>query len=141
MANVLKISDATTLGLHAMVCLADQHLHVKPKAKSTREIASTLNASEAHLAKVLQRLAHAGLLCSARGPKGGFTLAREADEITLLEVYESLVGPFEPSKCLFPEPVCRRSTCIMGGLVEKIGKELQAYLERTTLASLTKGGG
>jgi len=139
MANVLKMSDATILGLHAMVYLASQHGNVDPKAHSAREIASVLNASEAHLAKVLQRLAHVGLLSSTRGPKGGFTLAKDATAITLLDVYESLEGPFEVSRCLFSEPICSRANCIMGGLVEKVGTEVQTYLEQTTLATLAKG--
>lgn len=139
MANVLKMSDATTLGLHAMVYLAGQDGNVDSKAHSAREIASVLNASEAHLAKVLQRLAHAGLLRSTRGPKGGFTLAKDATEITLLDVYESLEGPFEVSRCLFSEPICSRANCIMGGLVEKVGTEVQTYLGQTTLATLAKG--
>ena len=86
MANVLKMSDATILGLHAMVYLAGSHGKVDSKAHSTRKIASVLNASEAHLSKVLQRLAHTGLLSSTRGPKGGFTLAKGSDQITLLDV-------------------------------------------------------
>ncbi len=139
MANVLKMSDATTLGLHAMVYLAGQDGNVYSKAHSAREIASVLNASEAHLAKVLQRLARVGLLRSTRGPKGGFTLAKDATEITLLDVYESLEGPFEVSRCLFSEPICSRANCIMGGLVEKVGTEVQTYLGQTTLATLAKG--
>ena len=139
MANVLKMSDATTLGLHAMVHLAGQHGVVNLKAHSAREIASILQASEAHLAKVLQRLTHAGLLRSTRGPKGGFALAKGSNQITLLDVYEAIEGPFEVSRCLFSEPICGRADCIMGGLVEKIGIEVQTYLEQTTLAMLAKG--
>ncbi len=139
MANVLKMSDATILGLHAMVHLAGQHGGVNLKAHSAREIASILKASEAHLAKVLQRLTHAGLLRSTRGPKGGFTLAKEAARITLLDVYEAIEGPFEVSRCLFSQPICSRADCIMGGLVEKVGTEVQTYLEQTTLATLARG--
>ena len=139
MANVLKMSDATTLGLHAMVYLADQHPDENPQTHSAREIASHLGVSEAHLAKVLQRLTHVGLLRSTRGPKGGFTLARQAHQITLLDVYESVEGPFEVNRCLFSQPICSRADCIMGGLVEKVGIEVRTYLGQTTLAALAKG--
>jgi len=141
MANVLKMSDATTLGIHAMVYLADHRSDGKPQTHSAHEIASHLNASEAHLAKVLQRLTHVGHLRSMRGPKGGFTLAKEPNRITLLDVYEALEGPFEINRCLFSEPICGRADCIMGGLVEKVGTEVRTYLEQTTLATVAKGEG
>ncbi len=140
MANALKMSDATSLGIHAMAYLTDHYSNETPKACSVHEIASYLNASEAHLAKVLQRLAHTGLLRSTRGPKGGFTLAKEPDRITLLDVYEALEGPFEINRCLFSEPICNRADCILGGLIEKVGTEVRTYLERTTLATVAKGG-
>jgi len=140
MANALKMSDATTLGIHAMAYLADCHSDEAPRAHSVHEIASRLEASEAHLAKVLQRLAHLGHLSSTRGPKGGFALARKPDRITLLDVYEALEGPFEIHRCLFSEPICNREQCIMGGLVEKVATEVRTYLEQTTLATVAKGG-
>jgi len=139
MANALKMSDATILGIHAMAYLADHRSDGEPQTHSVHEIASYLNVSEAHLAKVLQRLAHVGHLRSTRGPKGGFTLAKEPNRITLLDVYEALEGPFKINRCLFSEPICSRADCIMGGLVEKVGTEIRTYLEQTTLATVAEG--
>ena len=139
MPNVLRMSEATTLGIHAMVYLANHRSDDKPKTHSVHEIASHLNASEAHLAKVLQRLAHVGHLRSMRGPKGGFTLAKKPNQITFLDVYEALEGPFEINRCLFSAPICGRADCIMGGLIEKVETEVRTYLEQTTLATVAKG--
>ena len=139
MANALKMSEATTLGIHAMVYLADHRSDDKPKTHSVHEIALHLNASKAHLAKVLQRLAHVGHLRSTRGPKGGFTLAKKPNQITFLDVYEALEGPFEINRCLFAAPICGRADCIMGSLIEKVETEVRTYLEQTTLATVAKG--
>ena len=46
-----------------------------------------------YLAKHLQALTRAGVLESVPGPKGGYRLARPADEITMLEVVEAIDGP------------------------------------------------
>ena len=57
MPNVLKVSEAASLALHTTVLLAAN----SGELLSTREIASTLKMSAAHLSKVLQRLARHGL--------------------------------------------------------------------------------
>ena len=67
---------------------------------SAAELAATLKVSEAHLAKVMQRLGKAALVRSARGPKGGFQLPAGRSSVTLLDVYEAIDGPFRPDECL-----------------------------------------
>ncbi|MCK4620269.1 MAG: Rrf2 family transcriptional regulator, partial [Desulfobacterales bacterium] len=67
MSNIIKISEAASMAIHAMVFLASESGRIVP----SREIATTLRSSEAHLSKVMQRLAKAGLVSSTRGPKGG----------------------------------------------------------------------
>ncbi len=57
-----------------------------------REIAAKLKLSFHFLTKILQDLTEARLLKSYRGPTGGVALARPAQEITLLQVVESLEG-------------------------------------------------
>jgi len=88
MPGVLRISEAASLGMHAMVLLASD----RGRVLSAHEVAARLNASEAHLSKVMQRLGRAGLVQSVRGPRGGFSLARSPDAVTLLEVYEAALG-------------------------------------------------
>lgn len=133
MSNVLKISEATSLALHSMVLLA-----ANPDSLiSTREIASKLHVSEAHLSKVLQRLAKVGLVKSIRGPKGGFMLGRPAGEVTLVDVYESIEGPLVPSKCLLGTQICGGEKCILGGLLETVDKQVREYLAGTRLSELT----
>ena len=103
MANVLRISEAATLALHTLALLA-----ARPGViLSTHKIAARLDASEAHLAKVLQRLARMGLVRSIRGARGGFVLGREPADVTLLEAYEAIDGPLRPSTCLMGHRVCK----------------------------------
>lgn len=132
MSNVLKISDAASLALHTMVLLAaDPH-----KTLTTKDIAGVLKASEAHLAKVLQRLGRAGLVSSQRGPRGGFTLGRDSAQITLLAIYEAVEGPLEIPTCLLSKPVCG-GHCILGGLLSRLGGEVASYFGQTRLSDLT----
>jgi Rrf2 family nitric oxide-sensitive transcriptional repressor len=53
---------------------------------SAAEIAAKYEVSTHHLAKVLNRLARAGLLHAARGAGGGYRLAGNAKRLTLRDV-------------------------------------------------------
>jgi Rrf2 family protein len=137
MNTMLKISEAAAIALHTMALLAgDEDHHF-----STRQIASSLEVSEHHLAKVLQRLVRAGLARSIRGPSGGFTLAREAGEITLMNIYEAIDGPLETGECLMANPFCGDSKCLMGDLLVSINHQVQDYLQGTRLSDLAETAG
>ena len=132
MSKLLRTSEAAALGLHAAVILA-----ASPDAPvRARELAERLGASEAHLAKVMQRLGKAGLVNSTRGPKGGFMLDRPADQVSLLDVYEAIEGPIEPSACLFGRPVCGRKACIFGDFLTEFEARFRDYLANATLEAL-----
>ena len=50
--------------------------------------------------KLMGRLAASGLLRSARGTGGGFTLARRPQEITLADIVEAVEGPIAMTSCV-----------------------------------------
>jgi len=131
-AHLLSMSEAASLGLHACVVLAEEPDRDVP----AHELADDFGGSEAHLAKVMQRLVKAGLVRSTRGPKGGFRLARPADTVTLLDVYEAVEGPVEPVHCLLGRPVCRGTSCLFGDFVREFDTRFRGYLATTTLGQL-----
>lgn len=135
MPDIFRISEAASLALHAMVYLA-----AFPEEKvTTQTIAEALKASEHHLAKVMQRLAHAGLVVSTRGPAGGFRLNKHADEINLLEIFEAVEGPLEPRACLLGAvPRCGGANCFLGGLNTMIHQQVKNHFAATRLTSLTR---
>ena len=54
----------------------------------------------AYLEHLVQRLRKAGLVESRRGAHGGYTLAREAEDITMAEVVRALEGEIAPIECI-----------------------------------------
>lgn len=134
MPKLVSFPEAASLGIHAAVILAGHGRGLV----SARALAERLEASEAHLAKVMQRLVHAGIVQSTRGPKGGFTLARPADSVSLLEVYEAIEGAVEPAACVFGTPVCGRKTCVFRGVTEELDLRLRTYLAGASLADLAE---
>lgn len=129
MSSVICTSEAATLALHATGILAG---HEGPVSAHT--MAETLGASEATLSKVMQRLVRTGIVTSKRGPHGGFELAKSPEDITLLDVYESVEGAIDVTSCLLGAPVCEKRRCPLGGLFERVSREVVEKLSATTLA-------
>ncbi len=132
MNSVLAFSDAASLALHTAGLLAAE----PARLRSASEMAKALGASQAHLAKVLQSLARAGLVRSVRGPGGGFQLARSPQEMTLLEVFEAVSGPLRPTTCLLRRPSCTVGGCVLGDLLRRVEANVREYLSRTVVAAL-----
>jgi len=132
MPCALKISEAASLGMHALGYLAKR----EDGPITSREVANRFEISEAHLAKVLQRLVKVELLRSVRGPRGGFMLTRSPETVTLLEVFEAIEGRFEPSQCLLSSAICDGDNCILGKIVVEANNMLRTRLEETTLVDV-----
>jgi Rrf2 family protein len=61
--------------------------------------------------KVLRKLNSAGFVRSYKGVQGGYELAREGDQLKVLEIIELIDGPVKISKCLECEHECSRNPC------------------------------
>ncbi len=129
MAKVAGFSEATYIGLHAMVLIAQRN----GERISIKDIAETILVSEAHLAKVILRLAHTGLISTTRGPGGGAVLAKPPKEISFLDIVEAIEGPLENSKCVFGRNKCSHARCIFGDFLVKMTKEAKEWLRSKTL--------
>ncbi len=137
MGHALRISEAASIALHTMVALARR----PEETTSARAIAGRLGVSQAHLSKVLQRLARAGLLDSTRGPGGGFRLSTTAADCTLLDVYEAVEGTLEAPECLLRRPICDGESCLLGGLLADINREVGDRLRGIRLSVLLRHPG
>jgi Rrf2 family protein len=121
------------MAIHAMTMIA-----AAPKGRHpVRSLARSLRVSEAHLAKVLQRLAKVGIATSTRGPAGGYTLGGRGGGITLLEIVEAIEGPLQSIDCLMPVKTCSGGTCIFGDLLDSVNRRFREYLSGTTIGELS----
>jgi Rrf2 family protein len=90
-------STKAEYGVRVMAHLA-KHDGVRPIPLGT--IADAEGLPLAYLEQLVQRLRKAGLVESRRGAHGGYTLAREADEITMAEIVRALEGDIAPIECI-----------------------------------------
>jgi len=77
---------------------------------ATSQIAQEQRIPPSFLAKIVSQLSVAGLLQTSRGARGGVSLARPADQISLLEVVEAIDGPILLNECVADHG----GTCIFG---------------------------
>lgn len=129
MSKYLGMSEAVSLGIHSMLLLAQNPV----EGLNLAAMAASLNASEAHLAKVMQRLRRSGMISALRGPGGGYRLLLPSDKVSLLQIYEAIDGPFK-----FDENNCRCpvSPCKINKLLHEMSCRFFDYLKNNTLASI-----
>src|SRR4030042_1522260 len=73
---------------------------------ATSQVAQAQRIPPSFLAKIISQLSIAGLLHTSRGARGGVTLARDPEDITLLEVVEAIDGPIQLNECIGPDGTC-----------------------------------
>ncbi len=128
MPKLFSLSDASSIAIHAMVLVAKSEGMI-----NVNKIAETTHTSRHHVAKVMQRLAKDGFITSTRGPSGGFILKMTPEQISFLNIYESIEGKVEIAHCMFESPVCPFDKCIMNNITAKISHEFIDYLKSQTL--------
>jgi Rrf2 family protein len=67
---------------------------------ATSQIAKEQHIPPSFLAKIISQLSVAGLLHTSRGARGGVSLARKPEEITMLDVVEAIDGPILLNECV-----------------------------------------
>jgi Rrf2 family protein len=86
---------------------------------------------------MLKTLAGAALLRSHRGAKGGYSLAREPEGVTVADILQALEGPLALMECSAGPGHCgQESSCGVREPWQRINQTVQAALQGMTLAEL-----
>ena len=89
------------------------------------------------LGKIFQSLAKAGIVKSARGSGGGFSLARLPSEISALDIIEAIEGPIALQRCLDLDEGCEHSRgCALCGLLAEAQDRVKEVFGRSSLSEL-----
>ncbi|MBO4228952.1 MAG: Rrf2 family transcriptional regulator [Clostridia bacterium] len=135
----------TTKGKYALQTLLDIAEHTaddRQKVISLKAIAERQNFSLKYLESIVAMLNRGGLVQSIRGKEGGYRLARDPGEITVLEVMRATEGSLSPVSCLDncpQEGCCSQEGCRTRPMWEKLDSMIDAYLSRISLSALLEG--
>jgi Rrf2 family transcriptional regulator, cysteine metabolism repressor len=128
----MKLSQSVTYAVHAALRLAE---HREDGPLSCARLAESGHMPERFLLQILRDLAKQGILHSARGGGGGFTLDRHPADISLLEVIEAVEGPLAaglPANSGFPE----YSSSVLRRALGRIGEATRQQLAAVRLTDL-----
>lgn len=127
----MTLNKSSRIGLQAVVMMAD----APGERVSAATVAQTFEASEDHVAKVLQQLVRAGICEGQRGAHGGYKLVADPRKLTMFDVVEALEGPVDRAESAEPTPSHPASTAI-AGVLDEISQYAWTTLRSVTIATL-----
>jgi FeS assembly SUF system regulator len=137
---MLKLTKKADYGLIALKHLAEAARESSPaltQAFSAKDIADAYGLPPEALAKILQRLAKAGLLTSQHGINGGYALARGARTISAFDVIKAIDGPLFITACSTHSGECQQSTrCSVKEPLSKVNDGIREVLSKMTIADM-----
>ncbi|HHW40988.1 MAG TPA: Rrf2 family transcriptional regulator [Syntrophomonadaceae bacterium] len=123
----------TDYGIRALVHLASS----PEKMASAAEIAESQGIPIDFLQKILQRLVRRGIVESHRGSQGGFTLAKDPRQVTVLEMVETMQGKLAMNKCFLGKDGCPRAPrCPLKQNWLSVEEKIADFLRGITLQDL-----
>ncbi|MDX1764969.1 MAG: Rrf2 family transcriptional regulator [bacterium] len=135
----MKLSNRSQYGVRALFDIA---YYSAGRMVQINEISRRQGIPKRFLEQIFFVLKKSGIIDSARGPKGGYSLRRPPEEVTVGEVIRVLEGPIEPVPCTTMEQdgsVCNYiDKCVTRMVWKEAGDLLSRYFDSITLQDLCR---
>jgi Rrf2 family iron-sulfur cluster assembly transcriptional regulator len=132
----------STKGRYAVMAMADlaRRQTDAERAVALADIAQRQEISLSYLEQLFARLRRKGLVKSARGPGGGYRLARTADETSIAEIVHAVDEPLRATRCGEAKGcMLKGERCLTHDLWEDLGQQIETYLASVSLADVIGG--
>jgi Rrf2 family transcriptional regulator, iron-sulfur cluster assembly transcription factor len=131
----MLLTKASEYALLSILCISG-----KKEPIDVENLSASLMISRSFLAKILQKLTKAGILKSFKGVKGGFMLAKEINDITILDIIEAVEdNPATVFECTSDSGVCpnnRVASCSIWPTLNKLQVKIDNFLSQITLQDI-----
>jgi Rrf2 family iron-sulfur cluster assembly transcriptional regulator len=142
----MQLSTRGRYAVMAMVDLASrQSVGCECGPVCLAEIAASQQLSLSYLEQLFARLRRAGLVASARGPGGGYRLARDSDRISVAAIIAAVDEPIRATRCDETSGPClalpgqMSERCQTHDLWAELGRQITMFLGGVTLADVVLG--
>jgi Rrf2 family iron-sulfur cluster assembly transcriptional regulator len=138
------LSNSCKYGIRAVVYIASRQ---QGKTKTgIKQISKDLGLPTPFLAKILQQLARQKILDSSKGPHGGFSLLKEPEKITLLDIVRTIDGDDIFTNCIIHNETCKclddnKNTCVLHDDYTALRRELVDLFSTRTISDIVKKAG
>lgn len=133
----------STKGRYAVMAMADLARREGDARRGVvlADIAERQEISLSYLEQLFARMRRQGLVKSARGPGGGYRLARTAVETSIADIVHAVDEPLRATRCekLGPGCMIRGERCLTHDLWADLGDRIEDYLSSVTLADVVGG--
>jgi Rrf2 family protein len=127
--EVTRKSDLAVRSLHVLATV--------PGRVKGPDLAAAVGSTPGFVSQVLTPLVRAGWVRSDPGPSGGYSLAADLDDVSVLEVVEAVEGPTDSGRCVLADRPCDdASPCALHGPWLRARSHLLAHLDAVSVASV-----
>lgn len=128
----------TTKGRYAVTAMLDLALHKDRGPNTLADISKRQGISLAYLEQLFSRLRKSGLVQSARGPGGGYSLGRESTAISIADIIRAVDESVDATKCGGQKNCQGELRCLTHDLWEDLSEQISQYLDSISLEDLVR---
>src|SRR5690242_12184532 len=132
----MKLTRASSYALHAVAFMAAQK---SDKPVASHHIAHARGIPERFLLKVLKPLVSARVLLSIKGPNGGYRLARQPNDISMLEILEAVDGPIRGQAPFTDAEVDGNLNHKLENICRQTADQVRKQLDKVRISDLVSG--
>ena len=126
----------TTKGRYAVTAMLDLALHAKEGPVSLADISERQGISLSYLEQLFAKLRRRQLVCSARGPGGGYRLSRGADSIAVVQVIDAVDDSVDATRCQGRGNCDGDGACLTHYLWADLSQQIHDFLSGISLSDL-----
>lgn len=128
----------TTRGRYAVTAMLDLALFAAQDTVSLADVAERQRLSLAYLEQLFSCLRKANLVCSSRGPGGGYQLARPPSEISIAEVIEAVDEGVDITRCGGLVNCNQDSQCLTHDLWVELSRQVDLFFRSRSLEDVLR---
>ena len=128
----------TTKGRFAVTAMIDVAMHGTKGPVTLAGVSERQKISLSYLEQLFGKLRRHGLVDSARGPGGGYRLARSAETVSVADVILAVDEPIDATQCGGRENCLDEQRCMTHDLWATLNARMYEYLSSVTLAELVE---
>ena len=132
----MKLSNTSQYAINIMVAIAQ---HKEAKLLNAKSISDIFDIPYKYLTRIMPQLVEAKFIVSTRGREGGYSLAKEASSISIVDILHAVNESIHSSRCILKAGNCdTNNKCALHDSWKAPKHSIKTMFNQTTLESITQ---